>query len=247
MIQRERRGGFGPGRLIKRILLLLAALPLTYFLAALLGSLAPRNPGWNEPEDGIAVFLESNGVHVDLVLPARAAGVDLYRLAPPRHLAEPAAAQGWIRFGWGQREFYLETEEWADLRPSVALRAIVGGDALLHVEHGGRPELGREGVRALRLDPGAYRRLAAYVAGTFARSPQGVPVVLPGSGYAADDVFYEAEGRYSALHTSNQWTSDGLALAGVRIGLWTPFAQGIMWRFRDEPAISDRTDRPPAR
>lgn len=229
-------------RAAKGFLFAVAGLLLLYLLAALVGSLIPRNPAWEEPSRGVPVYLQSNGVHVDLVLPARAAGLDLYALVPPRQAADPASAQGWVGFGWGQREFYLQTEQWADLRPEVALRAVVGGPALVHVEHRGQPRPGEEGIRALRLESAAYRQLAAYVAGAFARGPQGEAIpVAPG--YGRDDLFYEAKGRYSALHTSNQWTSDGLARAGVAIGLWTPFAQGIMWRFRNP----DRTDRDAAR
>lgn len=229
-------------RAAKGALSALCGLVLLYLLAALLGSLAPRNPGWEEPANGIPVYLASNGVHVDLVLPARAAGLDLYSLVPPRHASDPAIARGWVSFGWGQREFYLQTEEWSDLSAGVALRAIVGGDALMHVEHRGRPRAGEAGVRALRLEPPAYRRLVAHVAGSFARGPGGAPVPVA-RGYGRDDVFYEARGRYSALDTSNQWTSDALARAGATAGLWTPFAQGVLWRYR-EP---DRTDRGAAR
>lgn len=229
-------------RAAKGVLLAFPALLLLYLLAALAGSLIPRNPGWQEPARGVPVYLQSNGIHVDLVLPARAAGVDLRALAPPRHARDPAAARGWIGFGWGQRDFYLRTEEWSDLEPGVALRAVIGGPALVHVEHRGRPRPGEEGIRALRLERDAYRRVAAYVAGSFARGPRGEPVpVAPG--YGDHDLFYEAKGRYSALNTSNQWTSDGLAVAGVTIGLWTPFAQGILWRFRNP----DRTDPRAAR
>ncbi|MDP9422049.1 MAG: DUF2459 domain-containing protein [Pseudomonadota bacterium] len=78
-------------------------------------------------------------------------------------------------------------------------------------------------------------------------------ILLRGRGYGPDDVFYEAHGRYSALKTSNQWTSDRRADAGVEIGAWTPFAQGIMWRFgsrtahRPIPMGHDGPDGPPFR
>jgi uncharacterized protein (TIGR02117 family) len=58
---------------------------------------------------------------------------------------------------------------------------------------------------------------------------------LVGEGYGDHDTFYEAHGRYHAFRTSNQWTADILAQAGVRIGVWTPFDRGIMWRFRTGP------------
>lgn len=225
----RRRSGF---RAILRVALLtLAALPLLYLLAAVIGSLVPRNPDWQEPSRGVSIFVRDNGVHVDLVLPASAAGIDLYRLVPPAHIADPEAARGWVAFGWGQREFYLETPRWSDLSVRNAARSVFGGDALMHVEHMARPRPS-PATRPLTLDRQAYGRLVAAVMDGFATQDARRTIPLLGRGYGSDDVFYEATGRYDAFRTSNQWTADALADAGVRIGAWTPFAQGIMWRFR---------------
>lgn len=213
----------------------LVALPLLYLLAAVVGSLVPRNSGWQEPSQGVLIFLRDNGVHVDLVLPASAAGIDLYLLVPPSHIADPEAARGWVAFGWGQREFYLETPRWSDLTVRNAARSVFGGDALMHVEHMARPRPSPD-TRPLTLDRQAYGRLVAAVIGGFATQEAGGTIPLLGRGHGDDDVFYEATGRYDAFRTSNQWTADALADVGVRIGAWTPFAQGIMWRFRKSEA-----------
>lgn len=219
------------GRILRTTILVLISLPLLYLAAALVGSLVPRNPDWQEPSDGIPVFVRSNGVHADLVLPASADGLSLYRLVPPEHVADPASARGWIAFGWGQREFYLETPRWADLTFENAARSIFGGDALMHIEHLGPPEASAR-MRPLRLNRASYRQLVAAIADGFAVGDDGGSIPLVGRGYGRADGFYHATGRYHAFRTSNQWTADALARAGVRIGVWTPFAQGIMWRFR---------------
>ena len=217
-------------KFMRRALLTLIALPSAYIAAALIGSLVQRNPNWQEPSGGVLIFVRSNGVHADLVLPAEAAGIDLYRLVPPGHAPDAGAAKGWIAFGWGQREFYLETPRWADLKLRNAARAVFGGDALMHVEHLPRPSPDQN-ITPLRLDPGSYAKLVNAVAGGFAIHDH-QPVPLLGRGYGSNDVFYEATGQYNAFRTSNQWTADRLAHAGVRIGMWTPFAQGVMWRLR---------------
>ena len=197
-----------------------------------MGSLVPRNAGWDEPRQGIVIFVRTNGVHADVVLPASAAGLNLYRIAPPADIRNPGQAGGWVAFGWGQREFYLETPSWADLTVRNAVRSIIGGDALMHIEHLGQPRVS-PAMRPMRLDPEAYRRLVASIERYFVLDQSRRTIPLLGRGYGPNDIFYEARGRYSALTTSNQWTSDRLAEAGVEIGIWTPFAQGIMWRFRD--------------
>ena len=54
----------------------LAAIPIAYLAAALIGSLVPVNRGWEEPADGITVYIANNGIHSDIVMPANAQGLD---------------------------------------------------------------------------------------------------------------------------------------------------------------------------
>lgn len=135
-----------------------------------------------------------------------------------------------MAFGWGQREFYLETPRWSDLTVRNAARSVFGGDALMHVEHVSPPRSSPD-TRPVTLDWPAYRRLVAAVTEGFVIKNAGRPIPLLGKGHDDDDAFYLATGQYNAFRTSNQWAADALADAGVRIGVWTPFAQGIMWRF----------------
>ncbi|MFU8817129.1 MAG: TIGR02117 family protein, partial [Pseudomonadales bacterium] len=199
-------------------------------VAAIIGALVPRNAGWQEREAGVLVWVRSNGVHAELVLPAQVQDIDWYQLLPPEDVRDPARAQGWIGIGWGQRDFYLETPTWDDLTARTALRAPIGGSALMHVGHLSQPRPGRW-HRPVRLAPHDYRKLANAVLADFVRDPEGRTMPLAGAGYSRHDAFYEAHGHYHAFRTSNVWTGDMLAVAGVRIGVWTPFEQSIMWRF----------------
>ena len=54
----------------------IAAVPIAYLLAALIGSLVPVNRGWTEPDEGVTIYLANNGIHSDIVMPAKAAGLD---------------------------------------------------------------------------------------------------------------------------------------------------------------------------
>jgi uncharacterized protein (TIGR02117 family) len=203
---------------------------LLYFAAALAGALVPRNADWEEPDDGITFYVWDNGIHVDLVVPARAAGVDLHRLVPPDHAEGSVTGSDWVALGWGQREFYLETPSWGDLTVRNALRAVVGGDSLMRVSHYNvRPR--HDGIREIRVDDQGYRRMIAFAASSFERSG-GEPVLVEGGAHQPRDAFYEARGDYNAFRTSNQWTADALAQAGARVGLWTPLSIGLMWRYR---------------
>lgn len=196
-----------------------------YAAAGLVGGAVPVNAGWRPPARGVTIWVEDNGIHTDLVLPKLAPGVDWRPFAPAADLRDPRyGGYGYLAVGWGERAFFLETPGWADVRPGTVLRAAIGSRAtLLHVEHVPRPAPAAD-VRRIVLRPAEYRRLAAFLrAGLESRRRW--------PGYAGNDVFYAARGRYSAVATCNAWTGAALAAAGVRIGRWTPFPVTVLGWF----------------
>ena len=196
-----------------------------YGAAGLIGGAIPSNAAWRPPEHGVRIFVESNGIHVGLLMPKVAAGVDWRGWAPARDLADPRYARlDHLAIGWGEHAFFLETPTWAAVKPSTIAAAAIGSDrTLMHVEHVAAPAPGDADVRAITLRPAEYRRLAAYVQASFA------PERRAYRGYAGHDAFYTARGHYSAIRTCNAWTGDALRYAGVRIGRWTPFPDTVMW------------------
>lgn len=211
-----------PIRLLAGTLAALLILVALYGVAAGVGSTIAVNAGWRAPASGVMVWIEDNGIHTTIVMPKRAAGVDWTDAFPARDLGEPRYA-GWdhVAVSWGERDFFVGTPTWWDLKPTTVLRAVVGSDAtVLHVEHVAPPVAGNA-VRAIVLRPEEYRRLAAFV---HASLGEGKAV----RGYAGYDAFYPARGHYDAVRTCNWWTGRALRAAGVRIGAWTPTSAGVM-------------------
>lgn len=210
------------GRWLRRGLVMLALVVAAYALAAILGSTVAANRGWVAADTGVRVHVVDNGIHTDLVLPMRAEGVDWSDLLRPDALADPrSAANSHVAFGWGDRDFYLNTPSWWEMSPRRALTALIGGGStVVHVVH--RPEPGAApNIRTVTLRPEEYHRLAAFVRGTFAEGPSV-------RGYGSNDAFYPAQGDYSAIRTCNAWTGQALRAAGVTMGSWTPFPVGVM-------------------
>jgi uncharacterized protein (TIGR02117 family) len=213
-------------RLIKVLGALLAGILLAllaWLLAAWIGSSIPRNAEWRQPAAGVEILVETNGVHTALVLPLVTPEKDWRAEFPAADVALPGRDYTHVSISWGEREVFLNTPTWWDLRPVTVLRIIgIGGDGLLHVAHYVRPAPADD-IRPLRLTEEQYRRLVASIERSLPRGPR---VRYPG--YGAQDVFYDAPGHYTAKNTCNQWTSDRLAEAGVRTGWWTPMAGGVM-------------------
>jgi uncharacterized protein (TIGR02117 family) len=214
-----------PHRRLKLVLAAAGALPLLYLIAALAGALIPANPGWQQPPAGITIFVQTNGVHTSIVVPAS----DWSSLIRADHLRRPDLAGDHLTFGWGHREFFLTTPTWSDMRIDVAARALLGrGGALMHVDHLRDPQPDQD-QRPIRVTPAQYRRLNAFILASMKLAPRGRAIPL--EGYTATDLFYEARGRYTMFRTSNEWAGAALRHSGIKVGIWTPFAQSIMWRF----------------
>ena len=224
--RKSRRWRARPGRLIA---LALAAPALLYLLAALAGSLIAVNRHWKEPERGITVYLASNGIHADILMPARAQGLDWEPLLPKRHFAAPDPQARWVSFGSGEERVYLETPRWRDITPRTAWSALTGGSRVMHVAWVADPGFA---TRAIRLRPEEYRRLWAAIRADFELDPKGRPLRIDSAGYGPGDAFYRATGRASAIRTCNSWAADRLRLAGIKTSLWPPFVQGLTWRYR---------------
>ena len=214
----------------KRFALAVAAIPALYLLAALLGSLIPVNSGWVEPEKGVTIYIADNGIHADLVLPASTQGLDWRPLIPRSDAANAPAEAEWIAFGAGERRVYLETPTWGDISPSTLWAATIGGERVMHVEWTRDPAYA---ARAIRLTPEQYRRLWAAVRAGFVLDSAGKPIRIDHPGYGPRDVFYEGFGKASAIDTCNQWAASRLRLAGVKAPAWSPFVQGLVWRYRN--------------
>lgn len=229
-------------RLIGCSMLVVLAPASLYLVLALIGGTFAVNRAFAPTpvaRGGVALYLRTNGVHADLVLPVRwpdegsgRAQHDWSNEFPLAQIVAPAmAARGpwrWIAFGWGDRGFYLQTPRWRDLRASTAWIALTGqGSGAVHVEYIDVPE--RFAVRRIEIDPAQYQRLVGFVRAWMRRDADGALQRIDHPGYGLTDAFYEATGRYTPWLTSNQWVRDALAHAGVRTAAWAPFDAALYW------------------
>ncbi|MCU0729911.1 MAG: DUF2459 domain-containing protein, partial [Sphingopyxis sp.] len=169
-----------------------------YMLAALVGGMIPRNADWRETPGGTTIWLHDNGIHTSIIIPCQPPSdnpldADLNRCIFPHGSAQMAI--GAVRYqmiGWGDRDFYLNTPQWRDVRFGTVITALLGsGQSLLHIEQLDR--LPQSGVRAIRVSANAFDSIVyqindqlmgdATVYGT-----SDVPLPIPG--YGANDAFY---------------------------------------------------------
>jgi len=212
-------------KLFSRAFAAVVALALAYLAAALLLGAWPINRDFQPTPGGVEVFVCSNGVHTDFVLPVRTEEVDWSAIFAPRYYPADVTRFDHVGIGWGNLDFYRSTPRWSDFRIGTALHSALGfGAAALHVQYrpvpGPAERCGRVAVSAVQ-----YRALANYIAATTA----GPDPVAPG--YGATDLFYPARGRFSLFKSCNVWVGQGLQAARLPAGLWTPFAFQVLSHF----------------
>jgi uncharacterized protein (TIGR02117 family) len=99
------------------------AFVLIYILAAycLARMTVDKEPGL---VNDVAIYIKTNGVHTDLVVPVKNEQLDWSREIKfsNAHLPDTTAIK-YLAMGWGDKGFYLQTPTWADLKFSVAFKA----------------------------------------------------------------------------------------------------------------------------
>jgi uncharacterized protein (TIGR02117 family) len=163
------------------------------------------------PISGInKIYVVSHGWHTGLVLPAK----DIQARLPK--LKERFGNAPFIEFGWGDKGFYQANE----ITTGLTLRAMFwsSGSVIHSVEVTGDVERFFPGseVRQLCLSDASLASMIVFVAGSFAKNPQGEIVALK-DGVYGNSQFYEGIGEYHMFNTCNKWTAKALSSAGMDI------------------------------
>lgn len=218
---------------IKSGLLLVLALVLAYFVCAWLFSIIPVNridKAENSIDNSIDIYIQSNGVHLDIVVPLvneLKNWTDVFNT--DSLIAEQAK---YISFGWGDRAFYLDTRNWSDLTVKTAVNAMFfQSPSAMHVDYYKTLELGDK-CKLISINEQQYKELVKYIESGFKLDSNGCKIEIEGVRYFYVDSFYEANGSYNIFFTCNTWSNNCLKEAGLKACLWTPFDKGILYQYR---------------
>lgn len=211
----------------------LVGLVVLYFLFAVVLSVIPVNSDFKSSEKGVKVYVYSNGVHTDFIVPVRSKVIDWSKHLSYSDVPLADSSFQYLSFGWGDKGFFIHTKEWVDLEFSTAFCACFWlSSTAMHVNWWEREPTVKEHCKGFTLSEEKYRELADFIAASFFKDAAGKFVRINANGYWDSDCFYEAAGTYSLFNTCNSWTNRGLKKAGVTTGLWSPFDKGIMYHLK---------------
>jgi len=214
-----------------RFLLGIVAFIVVYVLATLGLSRITVNSEPEESED-VEIFINSNGVHTDVVIPIKNNIKDWSKDILFAHTKANDSMMKYVAFGWGDKGFYLDTPEWSDLKASTAAKAAFYlGTSAMHTQFYRNIKLDKDCVR-LTISNKDYQELVKYITDSFALDKQGKVQWIANRSYNNYDAFYEATGKYSLFYTCNTWTNNALKAANQRAALWTTYDKGVLCHYR---------------
>jgi uncharacterized protein (TIGR02117 family) len=189
-----------------------------------------KEPG---EDSDIRMYILTNGVHTDLVVPVRTEYIDWSKKLPFENTRGNDSSAQLIAFGWGDKGFYLETPTWADLKFSTAFKAAFAlSESAIHTTY--YHEL-PENKNCVKLDISReqYKRLITFISSRFDTDSSGNFIhIKTNANYGKSDAFYEAKGKYNLFYTCNTWANNGLKSCGQKACVWTPFDTGIFYQYK---------------
>jgi uncharacterized protein (TIGR02117 family) len=201
---------------------------MIYGLLVTLMSFIPVNSNQlviEEPK--VDIFILSNGVHTDIVVPVNNDSYDWSKQIKFEHTKAKDSTAKYLAMGWGDRGFYLETPTWADLKVSTALKAATGlSSSALHTTF--YKSMKEDAYcKKIEISTTDYQNLVVFINDSFeTKSGENIKIETDGI-YGKNDVFYEAKGSYSLFYTCNSWANQALKAANQKAALHTLTDTGI--------------------
>ena len=214
-------------KIFKYIGLFLLAL-ITYGLLVSLLSFIPVNIIHSvNYEPKIEIYILSNGVHTDIVVPVKNDTFDWSKQIQFEHTIAKDSTVKYLAIGWGDRGFYLETPTWADLKVSTALKATTGlSSSALHTTFY-KTMKEDSYCKKIQISTLEYEKLVVFINDSF-ETKYGENIKIDTDAvYGKNDIFYEAKGSYSLFYTCNSWANQALKAANQKAALHTLTDTGI--------------------
>ena len=169
-----------------------------------------------------SIYIIYSSMHSDIVINLKNSTTPWQKYFPKLLKSK---TRGYISFGWGDKETYLNTPRWNDLKVSTALKALfINTPSLMHVTYLKRINRFRH-LKAVKVTKEQHQKLEENILKSF-----GKEVKFYHKGYRYNDNFYYSKPRsYNILNTCNRWTGESLYDANISVSRWTPFAYNVIY------------------
>ena len=171
------------------------------------------------------IFISSNGAHLDIIVPVK----NLNKIFIDNLQVQDSAV--YISFGWGDKEFYLNTPTWGDLTISTAFKALfLKSESAMHVSF---HKTSYMHWKKIDLCKNQLENLNSFIESTFHKSNKKKFTRIGVSVYSENDYFFEAQGSFSFYRTCNIWVNEAFKKANIETSIWSPFVFGILYHIEE--------------
>ncbi len=219
-------------RFLGKMMLALLIFVISYVVLSYVIPFVGVNKEDASPSEDVTVYIKTNGVHTDIVVPIQTEYKDWSENIKFSHIKSQDSTMKFIGFGWGDKGFYLNTPEWSDLKFSTAFVAAFGlGSSAMHATFYKQVNENEKCVK-IKISAEEYQKLIVYIENSFDYDADGKPILINATTYGQNDSFYEAKGAYSFFYTCNTWANNALKAMDQKAALWTPTDKGIFQHYR---------------
>ena len=208
-----------PIKIVSTILLLFSTLIILYISTAFLFSLFPSQAkifcSMGKKEK---VYILYSDVHSDIVFNLENISEEWIKNLPILKNKK----QGYIAFGWGDKDTYLNTPTWDDIKISTSFKALfLNTPSLMHITY--YPNINYfQGVKSISITKEQSKKMKKSILKSFNFKEK----IYKGYGY--NDLFYSSPFKYNLIYTCNTWTGDILRKSNIKMSYWTPFSNNVI-------------------
>lgn len=167
------------------------------------------------------IYLYYDFLHTNIILNIDSKDKLKWKRLFPELLAEDTDFN-YLEFGLGDRETYLTTKDWADLKFITAIKALfINTDSVIHISY--YYDINLSILKPIRLNDTQYSLIIDSILKSFGDRPNFIS-----KGYYANDAFYSAIYSYNLLFTCNSWVVDILKGANITVVYWSPFSYPLI-------------------
>ena len=219
-------------KIVFKVLISFVSFLIVYLLLAYVLSRVPVNKDVIQKEAEIEIFILSNGVHTDIVVPVKNEFYNWSKQIKFENTISKDSTSNYLAIGWGDKGFYLNTPTWADLKFSTAFKAATGMSTSAmhctfykHLKENDR-------CKSILISETEYKQLILFIQNSFEVKENQFSKIETSAVYGKNDAFYEAKGSYSLFYTCNTWANCALKSANQKAAFWTPYEGGIFCHYQ---------------
>lgn len=205
----------------------LSLFAITIIFSLLLGALLPRKWGnYLQQSCDVKICAANIGIHSDIIVPIKNDIFDWQQfLSLANNGREDSTNYRYLSFGWGDRDFYMQSPTQLKQILTLGFQALFFSDAsVIRVQLYQTLPRNME-IKCVGISKSNYLNLIQFIKNSFRLDNSGVIKL----NYNSINVkFYAAKAQYSILQNSNNWTAAGLQKAQVNTPIWAGLSTAIM-------------------